>query len=122
MHTNHGEIRSHLYDNALAEASRISHMIAGSELYRRYQAAKTAVAKDFRISNMLEEYKRLNTEYRQKSAHGAYNFDSEKQVSGLYWDLMLNNDAAEYLRCERDLAAVISGVVEKLTGDCPLYL
>jgi cell fate (sporulation/competence/biofilm development) regulator YlbF (YheA/YmcA/DUF963 family) len=115
-------MRSDFYADIITESSRISSLIADSVLYNRYLTAKKAVESDAALFERVAEYKQLNADYRTKCIDGFYHFDTEKIISNLYWELMLNDDASEYLRCESELAAVISGAIAEITKGCPLDL
>jgi cell fate (sporulation/competence/biofilm development) regulator YlbF (YheA/YmcA/DUF963 family) len=112
-----------LYDSIVAESARISAMIADSDVYKRYLYLKDMVTNDTALYEKINEYKRLNMEYREKCGHGGFfHFDTEKYISNLYWELMLNDAAADFLRYESEIAQVITGAVTEITKGCPLEL
>jgi cell fate (sporulation/competence/biofilm development) regulator YlbF (YheA/YmcA/DUF963 family) len=112
-----------LREKIIVESARLSRLVSGSDLYRRYAAARETIAGDPGLTEKIAEYKRLHADYRDKAdKYGFYHFDTEKYISNLYWELMMHETAAEYLLCESELAAVVAEAVNGIAAGCPLDL
>jgi cell fate (sporulation/competence/biofilm development) regulator YlbF (YheA/YmcA/DUF963 family) len=92
----------------MTAAKGVSALIRESRAYREYAAAKDALNNEPNLAERIAEFRRLDAEYRKGVDNGFYHFDAEKRVSKIYWDLMLNQTAADYIRREREVTELIT--------------
>ena len=88
----------------------LSDEIKNTALYRKYISARERTKNDPELAARINEYKQLHAEYCVNP--GELLFDEEKRISGIFWALMLNDNARELFESERDLIEIYRSVVD----------
>jgi cell fate (sporulation/competence/biofilm development) regulator YlbF (YheA/YmcA/DUF963 family) len=102
-------------------AEQIAQRLRDSDSYRRYTAARRAVAETPGLLERIRGFKRAQLAYHAKllEQHDLP-FEEEKRISGLHANLMLNADAKAYLDSERVLLDVIRKVQDIVAESCEI--
>ena len=103
----------------IEKVGNIAEMIRDSELYRRYTVAKAVIRSDYDLHVRINEFKRLDGDFKKNVENNWYDYEEEKRVSTIYWDLMLNKDAADFFECESRLVDLRNEINTIISTACP---
>lgn len=91
-------------------------------LILRYKAAKENIERNPELKLRIDEYKRLHVAFQKRAAcllPGSFpSFDEEKAISSIYWGLMLNEQAKEFLESERKLVCAAKMQIAEIADAC----
>lgn len=110
-------------DSISALARELAEQIGSSESYRKYSEIKAKIIENSFLTFKIKEFKRAHVEYQLKAMNNEpVAFEEERRVSKLYADLMLDNDAKEYLENESAILAMIARIHKILNERCRIDL
>ena len=102
------------------------HMAAKLRLsccYQDYCEARNRIARDPELKLRLDAYRQMHMAYQGKLINQQQpGLDEEKQISNLYWSLMLNPDAKTYLENEKKLVDLIDTLYNKIGNACDIEM
>ena len=88
-----------------------------------YVETKNKIAGNPGLETQIKEFKRAQMDYRFKHMEGTpITFEEEQNLSKIYSDLLLHDDARVFLDSERKLLDMITKIQNMISGSCPVEL
>ena len=105
-------------DNILNASRRLGRHISKSDIYANYHAAFERIKDNTELLARIAVFKRVLIDYNRDEI----NFDQEKHLSKLFFDLCTNPDAAQFLEAEKKMLTLMLRVHENLWVNCDVFI
>ncbi len=107
----------------MAAAAQLKEAIQQCDCVKNYEKYKALVVGNDEMLAKIEYLKKLQLEHALNE-HGneKISLDKEKELSKLYFDVLLNEDAKQFIECESELLKMLSQVFEVVSGGVDVYI
>ncbi|GHV42862.1 hypothetical protein FACS189490_12610 [Clostridia bacterium] len=98
-------------EKRIQSADAVCGVLDSMPVYKIYLSLKAQISENAGLKAEIDEFKRLNSRLQMDKVNGReVSFDDERHAANVYWQIMLNETAREYLKAERELAQFLHGV------------
>lgn len=104
-------------------AGLLAEKLKETEAHTNYERSKNKIHMDEDLTLKIYRYKKMNFDYQHKLMNNIEpSFDEEKKISGLYSELLLNDDARLFLESEKKLIDLVSDIYNIIGEACGLEI
>ena len=106
-------------EELIKAAKELASQLSESDCCRAYATAREEVEQDAELKQRLAAYKACHLSCRTKFGNTPVS-DEERVVGELYWALMLDDRARNFLESEREAADLVAMLFRTIAEGCPV--
>ena len=108
-------------DKVISIAGELSDELSKTECCARFCHYKQIVGADPILYNRIKDFKKAQIEFEYRELQDSpLSFEEEKNVSKLYSELVLNDNARHYLESEKAVLELFSRIIDIVSAACKI--